>query len=514
VADDAPRGDVSDLIAATRQRFLLRITFSNVVGGVSVFFFLAVVLPLEDGPSTRRILELNLPAGIVFTVVSFFVGTRWGGAIADRSLAPLRKGGQLDADGQRGVLRGPLAQLVVTVTIWAAAAVFFALLNIHLDRELAARMGTAFVMGGLVACGLTYLVGERLWRPFTVRALEAGVPLRPVAPGAMTRMLLAWALASGIPATGIAMVAFGVLIGDTPRHNATMWSIIFLCLVAVTLGAVAILGVARSIAEPIQSVREGLDRVERGDLDNEITVSDASEVGLLQAGFNRMGAGLREREELRDLFGRYVGEDVARRALDAGVELGGEVREAAVLFVDVIGSTSLAAELPPQEVVARLNKFFSIVLDVVRAHGGWVNKFEGDAALCVFGVPTAGDDAAACALAAGRELAARLEREGTLEAGVGISAGEVVAGNVGAAERFEYTVIGDPVNEAARLTELAKQARPRVLASEAVLRRASRAERERWELGRKLVLDGRAEPTRIAAPAGSLERVSPSSPSP
>jgi adenylate cyclase len=153
-------------------------------------------------------------------------------------------------------------------------------------------------------------------------------------------------------------------------------------------------------------------------------------------------------------------------------------------------------------VVGRLNKFFAIVLEVVRRHGGWVNKFEGDAALCVFGVPTAGDDAAGSALAAGRELAERLERDGPLEAGVGISAGEVVAGNVGAAERFEYTVIGDPVNEAARLTELAKQSRPRVLASEAVLRRAARPERERWEVRKEVTLDGRPEPTRIAAPVG------------
>src|SRR2546423_589840 len=256
------------------------------------------------------------------------------------------------------------------------------------------------------------------------------------------------------------------------------------------------------MAEPIRSVRDGLDRVERGDLDGDITVWDASEVGLLQAGFNRMGAGLREREQLRDLFGRYVGEDVARRAVDAGVELGGEVREAAVLFVDVVGSTSLAATLPPQEVVARLNAFFAIVLEVVAEHGGWVNKFEGDAALCIFGVPTAGEDDAAHALAAGRALAERLERESPLDAGVGISAGEVVAGNVGAAERFEYTVIGDPVNEAARLTELAKQSRPRVLASEAVLQRASGREGERWEVGEEVNLDGRSEPTRVAVPAG------------
>ena len=484
----------------TTRRLALRLTLSNLVGGISVFLFLAVVLPIRGGPSTGRILTLNLPAGALFSVLSVFVAVRWGTAIANRSLAPLRPGGKIDAQGQRRVLRGPLAQVVVTVTVWSSAAVFFGLLNLPLDTELAGRMATAFVMGGLTACGLTYLAGERLWRPFTARALEGGVPLRPVAPGTMTRMLLAWALATAIPVTGIAMVAFGVLRGDTPRGNATMWSIIFLCFVAVALGAAAMFGVARSIAEPIQSVREGLDRVEKGKLDAEITVSDASEVGLLQAGFNRMGAGLREREELRDLFGRYVGRDVARRALDAGVELGGEVREAAVLFVDVVGSTSLAASLPPQEVVARLNKFFAIVLEVVRAHGGWVNKFEGDAALCIFGVPTAGDDAAGCALAAGRVLAERLDRNGPLEAGVGISAGEVVAGNVGAAERFEYTVIGDPVNEAARLTELAKKERGRVLASEAVLERAARAERERWEVHREVVLDGRPEPTRIAAP--------------
>src|SRR3954454_23037659 len=103
-------------------------------------------------------------------------------------------------------------------------------------------MATAFVMGGLTACGFTYLLAERLWRPFTVRALEAGVPLRPVAPGAMTRTLLAWALASGVPLAAIAMVVFGVLIGDTPRNDATMWSIVFLCVVAAVLGAAAMFG--------------------------------------------------------------------------------------------------------------------------------------------------------------------------------------------------------------------------------------------------------------------------------
>ena len=178
----------------------------------------------------------------------------------------------------------------------------------------------------------------------------------------------------------------------------------------------------------------------------------------MQSGFNRMVAGLREREQIRELFGRHVGEDVARTALTNGTQLGGEVREVAALFVDLVGSTQMAAEQPPQEVVKLLNRFFAIVIDVVGRHGGWVNKFEGDAALVVFGAPVEDDACASSALAAARDLDARLRRDlPSLVAGIGVSAGPALAGNVGAEHRLEYTVIGDPVNEASRLCELAKR---------------------------------------------------------
>ena len=84
---------------------------------------------------------------------------------------------------------------------------------------------------------------------------------------------------------------------------------------------------AGAIADPVISVREALERVERGELDAHVPVDDGSEVGLLQAGFNRMAEGLRERERIRDLFGRQVGEEVARAALRDGTRLGGEERE-------------------------------------------------------------------------------------------------------------------------------------------------------------------------------------------
>jgi adenylate cyclase len=215
-----------------------------------------------------------------------------------------------------------------------------------------------------------------------------------------------------------------------------------------------------------------------------------------------MNEGLREREELRDLFGRHVGEDVARAAMDRGIELGGEELDVAVVFVDLVGSTSMAAERPPQEVVAKLNEFFGVVVEVVEDCGGWINKFEGDAALAVFGAPLPLEDAAGCALKAARTLAQRIEAElDELEAGIGVSAGRAVAGNVGAESRFEYTVIGDPVNEAARLCELAKDAEGRVLASAVALERAREEEADRWREAEVVTLRGRSRETRTAVPA-------------
>jgi class 3 adenylate cyclase/integral membrane sensor domain MASE1 len=208
---------------------------------------------------------------------------------------------------------------------------------------------------------------------------------------------------------------------------------------------------------------------------------------------------LAERERLRDLFDRHVGRDVARAVLDGHVAPEGEEREIAVLFIDLVGSTSLARERSPSQVVSLLNTFFRVVVRVVEAHGGHVNKFEGDAALCVFGAPLPREQPAADALSAGRELRLRLADEAPkMSFGIGVSAGRAVAGNVGGEARFEYTVIGDPVNEAARLSELAKARPQAVLASQAALERAGAPEDGRWRLGESVALRGRQAVTRLA----------------
>jgi adenylate cyclase len=267
------------------------------------------------------------------------------------------------------------------------------------------------------------------------------------------------------------------------------------------VGLLGMVFAAKSIAEPLAGVRAGMASVGSGHVDARVPVDDASEIGMLQAGFNQMVDGLRERKQLVDLFGRHVGVDVAREALERGVRFGGETRHAAVLFIDVVGSTALAANRPAEEVVERLNEFFTVVVNVVERYGGWVNKFEGDAALCVFGVPNERPDADTNALAAARALRERLRSLAGLDAAIGVAAGTVIAGNVGAEERYEYTVIGDPVNEAARLTELAKSRPERLVASADVVETAGPDEAKHWVIDGEVTLRGRTQPTRLAFPA-------------
>src|SRR6202008_2878946 len=152
-------------------------------------------------------------------------------------------------------------------------------------------------------------------------------------------------------------------------------------------------------------------------------------------------------------------------------------------------------------VVQVLNRFFAIVVEEVDRHCGLVNKFEGDASLAIFGAPNRLDSPEDEALAAARTIGGGVAGGMCeLEAGIGVAAGQVVAGNVGAKERFEYTVIGEPVNEAARLCELAKSRPGRLLASSNAVNNATKSERAHWTFGDTVTLRGHDAPTTLALP--------------
>jgi adenylate cyclase len=490
------------LVRRTRRLTLAAIALANAVGASVVIAFSLFGLPRPPLDDPSQVFRLNLVLAVGYTLVALAVGMRWGTRRLEHGPAGMR--GWLEADraptaAERAqALRAPVRVMTVEAVLWGVAVLGFTLLNLVFDPLLALGVACTVALGGVTTSAAAYLLCELSLRPVVVRALSHVGP-RTQATRVATRWLLAWALGTAVPVVGLALVAVVALTSVDISEGTLAVTVLALCAISLVFGATVSALAAYATIHPITAIRQGLDRVRTGDLDAAVRVWDTTEVGLLQDGFNEMVRGLRERERLRDVFGRQVGEDVARRALESDLALGGEVREVAVLFVDLVGSTQMAVELPPQAVVERLNRFFAVVVECVETAGGWINKFEGDAALAIFGAPVGVPDAPTAALQAARALARRLPEEvPEVAAAVGVAFGPAVAGNVGAERRFEYTVIGDPVNEAARLTEIAKVHDPRVLASGDALDAAAAEEAAHWHVGDEVTLRGRATPTRLA----------------
>ncbi|OBK73617.1 adenylate/guanylate cyclase domain-containing protein [Mycobacterium sp. 1274761.0] len=246
---------------------------------------------------------------------------------------------------------------------------------------------------------------------------------------------------------------------DLARHGP--WTAVAIAAALTLAFAVPItVGTAFSPSlQPVRDLAEGTKRVAAGDYSQRLPVVQDDDLGALAASFNRMQAGLAERQRLQAAFGTYVDPVLATKLLEQGDDVfTGERRAVTVMFVDIRDFTPFAEANPAEDVVARLNALFEIVVPAVVDAGGHVNKFLGDGALAVFGAPNDLADHADAALDAA-VLIQRLvvERfEGTLRIGIGINTGTVIAGTIGGGGKLEFTLIGDAVNVAARVEQLTK----------------------------------------------------------
>lgn len=238
------------------------------------------------------------------------------------------------------------------------------------------------------------------------------------------------------------------------------------------IGVLAVIGlgvvVAQLIAVPVFDLVRASAEVARGRFEVQVKPRAQDELGLLGRRFNQMVKNLRQREAVNDLFGRVVSEQVREALVQGKIGLGGEVKVVTVLFSDIRDFTSFSELYTPQEVVALLNDYFAVVTTVVREAGGLVNKFGGDSMLAVFGAPVDAppSETAWKAIRAALTIRTRLAelnasrvRRGQqpIRTGIGINTGEVVTGNIGSEERFEYTVVGDTVNIASRIQSLSSE---------------------------------------------------------
>ena len=476
---------------------------TNVISAIGSMLFVRYLIPMPE------VLELGLGGqlgaiGVIYAVVAVVLG----GVVTLYLFRPVLEW-QRHPDGhdpnmvRHLVMRLPVAQTIIVVAVWGIGIAIVTVAAWRVDIQLASVVLATALLTAFVTAVLTYLQAERLVRPIAASVLARRFEDSTLQPPIKWQLYLTWFTTSAVPMVGVLLLTiaqrYDYFTGTVGELTS---AIVALTTAGMVTGFVGTALVIMSVVDPIKELQTAINRVRRGEQNTLVDIYDGSEIGVLQAGFNEMMRGLRDRQRVRDIFGHYVGAEVAQKALEEVPELGGEERKVAVLFIDVVGSTSYAVDHTPEEVVAALNDFFDVVVHVVHRNKGVINKFQGDAALAVFGAPVSLHDAASHALQAARELQrdlAGLE----LKAGIGVAAGHVVAGHVGGADRFEYTVIGDAVNGAARLTDLAKDTPGMVLTNAATLRTANEVEQQRWTLMKSVELRGRGKMTQLARPVRS-----------
>jgi adenylate cyclase len=240
-------------------------------------------------------------------------------------------------------------------------------------------------------------------------------------------------------------------------------------IVLIGVGALVValavgVGLAGGITSPVRTLVAGMQEVLKGNLAHRLNVEREDEIGFLARSFNDMVGGLEEREKIRDIMDKVVSPEIAYELLQRGVTLGGEEREATVLFADIRGFTTLSEQLPPPELIQLLNAYLSRMSRVIEERKGVIDKYIGDEVMAIFGAPLASSDHALRAVMAAVDMLKELQqfnaaegRNAPLRIGIGIATGSVIAGNVGSPERLNYTVLGDTVNLASRLQGLTKE---------------------------------------------------------
>jgi class 3 adenylate cyclase len=479
-----------DEIAGIRRRYLLMVLSAAVVDQAVSLVFLALVDVWDFAP-------ISLGAGLILLLgVNYFLSSRLFDPI-DRYL----KGAATFEDTQRRITQLPL----LTARTVGILALILALL----------RLGSSFYTPGLPRVAIAdfiavciilpvfyftytyFVISDYLADLCTLIFRRYGRSLELFFGSYRAKLVVALLVIAILPLAAIIVDIFSY---DGDRLLLEITNDVGVALMGIVISAYFIM---RSLLRPIRILSRAMGKVADGDLSERVPVTSNDEVGELTGQFNKMVEGLREREQIRETFGRYVDESVAAAILRRQGEgvLAGETGEATILFTDIAGFTTIAEYLAPHELVAALNEYLETVLGPIRTHGGVVNTFIGDGLFASFNMPLACEHHAAAAVRAAidiqRAVGARTfgHRGVALDTRIGISTGHVIGGSVGAGQRLSFTLLGDTVNLAARLEELNKQYGTRILVSQST--RGACGERFAFhDLGR-VVVRGRSDAVAI-----------------
>ncbi len=394
-----------------------------------------------------------------------------------RAIGRLRRGeGSPDSKARQRLLHFPTTAAILSAIEWLFPLLLFTLVipsfsEGHLVFFFQRAMMLVFV--GLLASSVAYYGSSWALR----RLIECFFPegqlaeksgLKPVS--TRFRLYFFYIVAGVLP-----LITMWLFFYSYEPGNELLLPMGIIAGMALLLGCWAANSLFIRLTRQLKQASEVATAVRNGNLEGWITVTSRDETGRLGDGINKMIAGLLEREQMREVFGHYVSPEVRDHLLAEPPQLGGELREVTVLFADIRDFTVLSGKLTPQRLVGLLNRYFTTAVAVIDNHRGYVNKFIGDAVMAVFGAPLDDPRHTVHALDCAQEMVARIEtlnNTGEMEVkfrvGIGLHTGEVIAGNIGAPNRFEYTVIGEPVNVASRIQSLSAILNRTVLISKAV----------------------------------------------
>ena len=476
-----------DAVSARRRSITWRTRFANLFGAVMGFIYFRFFDPVTSGPDVTWM-------DIVFFIVAFTVLTLTGARIASRWAAPMLSGDRTSGEVRRRALLFPWTMAGITLCSWVVAGILFGTVfplvagYFSIPAAVRSLIGISGV-AGVVTAAIVFFSVENLWRqelpaffPAGDLSTVRGVPRVPV----RVRLLAVFLLASIGPLLLLGIVVWrrgGMPAAETVGAGAMLGGMLTVIAFLIAAGLVAAVRlsmvVSKSVAEPLLGLTFAMARVERGDLDGRCPVVSNDELGAVAEGFNRMLDGLREREAIKDTFGRYVTREVRDEILAGRVSVEGEQRDVTVLFADLRDFTPWVESTEPREVVRDLNGYFAEMEAAIRAHGGLIVQFIGDEIEAVFGAPVPASDHAVRALRAALDMRARLAawnrgRARPLRHGIGVHTGPVLAGAIGSRERLSYALVGDTVNLASRIQGLTKDVGVDILVSATTAQRVER----------------------------------------
>jgi adenylate cyclase len=448
----------------TWDRYSTRYSWAICVVGIPlllpIYLVLSLLIVAVQGTGTYA----EAAAVTVVAVPVVLCVTALPGAGRARLVERWAAGGEVDRasvlDATYAWTRGIVVRAVVFNTVWTALLSVIVAAIAGANRSQLVQYGVLGALTGMaVMVSGVHSISEAAARPARIAiagdtAIGDGLPRSRPSFGMWSSVaLLANSFIFSIDGGMLASV-FG-----WARAEPVVFAAIG-CALTVGFGIPLTIGIALAPSlRPIRDLAEGTERVAAGDYSKRLPVVQDDDLGALAGSFNRMQAGLAERQRLQVAFGTYVDPSLAARLIRQDDHVfAGERRQVTVMFVDIRDFTPFAESNSAEDTVARLNAVFEIVVPTVVEAGGHVNKFLGDGALVVFGAPNDLADHAHAAVTAAVTIQRRVAERfgGALRIGIGINTGLVIAGTIGGGGKLEFTLIGDAVNIAARVEQLTK----------------------------------------------------------